>query len=289
MVSAPERVPERAPTCPSPPRSAQSSRPVPSRRFARSWRPPCDQRADGCETDPRGDSGARGRRVAHPVSRHRVRQDGRPRAWALRLLALVGTGPRAAREKSPRSRARLASPRLATSCCRADKLAGPVARRSRPRECRSRRSFARRVDRGRVGGGATAARTAACARCPCRDSLRKYRAQSRRPVARDVERCAWPVTDDRARRNARGAAQPHPGSVVRIASRLERRARHRPGPHVTHLGRARSPASRADRGRVAERPARFAARPPPLRPRADVGSSTGAGFLFARLLRGRTR
>ncbi len=106
---------------------------------------PC---ANGCETSRRGGSDSRGRRSADRLSgRGRGRTD-RPCARAFRFLALVAAGPRAVGGASVRLPARPAAARTAVSSRRADGLAWPLARRGRARERRSRRSFARRSDRG---------------------------------------------------------------------------------------------------------------------------------------------
>ena len=197
----------------------------------------------------------------------------------------MGAGTRTSGPAAPCSLARPAPAGTATSRRRADRLARPLARRGQARERGSHRPLARRVDCGRIGCGAAAACAPACA---CRsgwDPLRKYRAQSQRAVARHAVRRPWPVADDRARCDAGRTVQPHSRGAVRIPPGPERGARVDPGPDATHLGRGRPVASRADRGRMAERLAWFPARPPPLRPRTDVGSATGACFPLARLLR----
>jgi hypothetical protein len=195
----------------------------------------------------------------------------------------VGAGTRGSGRAATCSLARPAPAGTATSRRRADELARPLARGGRARERGSHRPLARRADRGRAGCGAAAPCAPACTCRPSWDPLREYRAQSQRAVARHAVRRPWPVADDRARCDAGWTVQPHSRGAVRIPPGSERGARVDPGSDATHLGRGRPVASRADRGGMAESPAWFQARPPPVRARTDVGSARGAGFPLARL------
>ena len=190
----------------------------------------------GCQTDVRGGSGARGRRVAGRVSCRGRGRAGRARSRALRFVALVGAGARTVDGASLRVRPRSAPARAAVARGRVDRLVRALARRCGARACRSRRSFARRVDRGRVGGGATEPRASARARRPGRHSLRDFPVQSRRAVGRDAVRPEAMVTDGRRRRAARRSAQSAPRRPVRLRARPDRGARVHSRRHAAGVG-----------------------------------------------------